>query len=243
MLSSRDLNRRDLLKCVGTAGVLAALSPAGSAAKTEAERSAMGPKPYELGELPYEFDALEPHYEARTLKLHHDKHHAGYVRGLNKTLDMLEEARATEDYGQIKALQRDLAFHGSGHVLHTLFWQSMTPESGKMPAYLADWMTQSFGSVQAGQAQFVRATLAVEGSGWGILAYEPMGRRLVTLQAEKHQNLTIWGVVPLLVCDVWEHAYYLQYQNRRGEWVDAFMRLANWRFAAERLQAAEALRI
>ena len=99
-------------------------------------------------------------------------------------------------------------------------------------------MRAGFGSVQAGQAHFAATTEAVEGSGWGILAYEPIADRLLTLQAEKHQNLTVWGVVPLLVCDVWEHAYYLQYRNLRAEFVGAFMKLANWDFAAARLAAA-----
>jgi Fe-Mn family superoxide dismutase len=108
-----------------------------------------------------------------------------------------------------------------------------------VPEDLAGAMKQSFGSVQAGQKQFAAATKAVEGSGWGVLAFEPVGRQLVILQAEKHQNLSIWGVVPLLVCDVWEHAYYLQFANDRGQWVENFMKLANWSFAARRLAWAD----
>ncbi|MFP4055084.1 MAG: superoxide dismutase [Phycisphaerae bacterium] len=193
---------------------------------------------YTLPKLPYDYDALAPLYEKRTLQIHHDRHHAGYVKGLNSTLQSLSSAREAGDYASIKALSRALAFHGSGHVLHTLFWNSMTPTGSDVPDSLGRAMKSSFGSVNAAQSQFVAATKAVEGSGWGVLAYEPIGGNLVILQSEKHQNLTIWGVVPLLVCDVWEHAYYLQFANKRGEWVDNFMKLANWKFAADQLEAA-----
>jgi len=191
-----------------------------------------------LPSLPYDHKALEPLYDARTLEIHHTKHHAGYVKGLNTTLDKLAAARKSGDYGAVTALSRDLAFHGSGHVLHCLFWNSMTPGGSKTPEMLAVAMKDSFGSVEAGQAQFAAATKAVEGSGWGVLAYGPVSDKLFILQCEKHQNLAVWGVVPLLVCDVWEHAYYLLYQNRRPDWVDAFMKLANWEFAAQRLAEA-----
>jgi len=190
---------------------------------------------YVLPALPYAENALEPLYEARTVKLHHDKHHAGYVKGLNATLEKLQAAREAGDLAAVTALLRDLAFHGSGHVLHTLFWSSMTPGGSEVPDALAKAMTRDFGSVDKAKAQFAAATKAVEASGWGILAHEPLADKLVILQAEKHQNLAIWGVKPLLVCDVWEHAYYLQYANDRGAWVDGFMKVANWRFAASRL--------
>ncbi len=193
---------------------------------------------YTLGELPYAYDALAPLYEAPTLRIHHDKHHAGYVRGLNKTLEQLAAARKAGDYAGIKGLSRNLAFHGSGHVLHSLFWRSMSPVPTEVPDALGKAMTESFGSVKAAKQQFAAATKAVEGSGWGLLVYEPLARRLLILQVEKHQNLTVWGCTPLLVCDVWEHAYYLQYRNKRSEWVDNFLKLANWEFAAARYTTA-----
>jgi Fe-Mn family superoxide dismutase len=192
---------------------------------------------YRLPPLPYDYNALEPLYDEKTLRIHHDKHHAAYVKGLNEALQKLEAARQANDYSSIQALSLQSAFHGSGHVLHTLFWHSMSPGKPQMPASLAEAMTRSFGSVQNAQSQFAAATKAVEGSGWGVLVYEPIADRLLLLQCEKHQNLTIWNTVPLLVCDVWEHAYYLQYQNNRATWVDSFMKLANWPFAAARLEA------
>ncbi len=193
---------------------------------------------YVLPDLPYAHDALEPLYEQRTLNIHHTKHHAGYVRGLNNTLEKLAAARKAGDYGSIKALSRDLAFNGSGHILHCLFWHSMKPGGCSIPAPLTAALETDFGSVDAARAQFAAAAKAVEASGWAVLAFEPAASKLIVLQAEKHQNLAIWGVAPLLVCDVWEHAYYLQYANDRGAWVDNFMKLANWEFAAARLARA-----
>ena len=197
---------------------------------------------YTLPKLPYAYDALEPAYDARTVEIHHDKHHAGYVKGLNAALGKLADARQAGEFGQIKDLSRALAFHGSGHVLHSLFWHSMTPGGAKCPDNLAKAMAESFGSVQAGLDQFAAATKAVEASGWGVLAWEPLSDTLVVLQAEKHQDLAVWGVAPLLVCDVWEHAYYLKYQNNRGAWIKAFMSIANWPFAAQRLAAVRGSR-
>ncbi len=240
------ITRRDALKLAGAGAVLAATGcsmgqnakPAAGSASLAGAINQNGI--YVLPPLPYEYDALEPMYDARTLRIHHDRHHAGYVRGLNTVLEKLKDARSGGNYGQIKALSRALAFHGSGHVLHAIFWNSMTP-GGKGPSrQLESKMHASFGSVKKCQAQFAAATKAVEASGWGVLAYEPISDGLLVLQAEKHQNLTIWGVVPLLVCDVWEHAYYLKYQNKRGDWVDNFMKLANWDFASKRLEVAMA---
>ena len=198
---------------------------------------------YLLPGLPYATGALEPLYEERMLKLHHEKHHQAYVDGLNKTLMLLDAARKDRDYSSVRGLSGLLAFNGSGHVLHCLFWRSMRPLEGRAgavepPSELAKAMEKSFGTVEAARAHFAAAAKDVEGGGWAVLAWEPVGDRLVVLQCEKHQNLTVWGVTPLLVCDVWEHAYYLQYQNRRGEFVDNFMKLANWEFAAARLAMA-----
>ena len=241
---SRRVNRRDAV-AAGAAG-LAAMATAAwgqdAAATTQpaglALEGTFKDALYTLPKLPYDYDALQPHYDAQPLKIHHTKHHAGYVTGLNQTLEKLQEARKAGDHAAVQALSRNLAFHGSGHVLHSLLWHSMTPGGKAMPASLAKAVETDFGTVEAMQAQFVAATNKVEASGWGILAYEPIGRKLMVLQAEKHQDLAIWGSIPLLVCDVWEHAYYTQYANDRGAWVAAFMKLANWEFAAQRYAAA-----
>ena len=194
---------------------------------------------YVLPPLPYAYDALEPYIDKQTMMLHHDKHHAGYVRGLNASLKKLAEARAAGDYSMVPYYTQKVAFNGSGHVLHSIFWKNMSPKGGGEPkGELAKAIAKDFGSFAAFKSQFVTAASKVEGSGWGILAYEPLGRRLVVLQAEKHQNLTVWGVMPLLVVDVWEHAYYLKYQNRRGDYVKAFFHVINWADVAARYAAA-----
>lgn len=196
---------------------------------------------YTLPDLPYAYDALEPLYDAQTVKIHHDKHHAKYVTNFNAAMKKLEKARQGNDFATIQALSNELAFNGSGHVLHTMFWHSMKPggNGGQIPTDLRTALDDSFGSADAAMKQFVAATNAVESNGWGVLAYEPISQKVVILQAEKHQNLTIWGVVPILVCDVWEHAYYLKFQNNRAQWVDNFMQLANWEFATECLVEAK----
>jgi len=234
------LSRREAIKLVGAgAAVIAAQNFACSAADEPAGRAgAIRGGRYELPPLPYAYDALEPLYQQEALKIHHTKHHAGYVAGLNATLDKLAEARKAGSYAAIKGLSRDLAFHGSGHVLHTLLWHSMTPKGSRMPEALAAAVAENFGSTEAMLEQFAAASKSVEGSGWAVLAYEPLAGKLLILQAEKHQNLAIWGAAPLLVCDVWEHAYYLQYANNRGAWVEAFMKLANWAFAARKYEQA-----
>jgi Fe-Mn family superoxide dismutase len=196
---------------------------------------------HELPPLPYAYDALEPYIDEQTMRLHHDIHHAGYVKGLNNAEAKLAEARASGDYGLIKHWSREAAFHGSGHFLHAIFWPNMIAASQAKAApggALAAAIDRDFGSFDAFKAQFAAAANAVEGSGWAIFAYRPADDSLVILTAEKHQNLTQWGVIPLLVLDVWEHAYYLKYQNRRAEYVDGFFNIINWDDVAGRYESA-----
>lgn len=202
----------------------------------------MSAQEYTLAPLPYANNALDGYLSAEILELHHDKHHAGYVAGLNKALSDLAEARKSGNLGGVKALSRAVAFHGSGHVLHTIYWNSMSPNGGGDPqGDLKAALEADFGSVDAFRKHFAEATKNAEASGWGVLAYEPLGDRLVVLAAEVHQQMTVQGTVPLLVCDVWEHAYYLRYQNRRPEYVDKFFDVINWSYAAERLAKARSL--
>ncbi len=195
--------------------------------------------PYQLPELPYAYDALEPHYDEATVRLHHDIHHKGYVDGLNNAEAKLAEAREKGDFGLVKHWERELAFHGSGHLLHTLFWTNMAPDGGGTPAgSLGERISQDFGSFEAFKKQFSAAAVAVEGSGWAVLVWNPEFKKLEILQAEKHQNLTQWGAVPLLTVDVWEHAYYLKYQNKRAAWVETWWNLVNWADVSQRFDKA-----
>ena len=182
-----------------------------------------------LPNLNYDYNALEPHYDEKTLKIHHDIHHKAYVDGLNKAEQKLQEARESVDFTLIKHWEKEIAFHGSGHILHTLFWENMTPNGKINPeGSVIERIKQDFGDYEKFKKQFTEAAIAVEGSGWTVLAWNPMFQKLVILQAEKHQNLTQWGVVPLLILDLWEHAYYLKYQNRRAEFINAWWNIVNW---------------
>ncbi|UCG34550.1 MAG: superoxide dismutase [Phycisphaerales bacterium] len=202
------------------------------------------PKEYILPALPYDYDALEPHIDAKTMMLHHDKHHAGYVKGLNETLAELAivSKSGSADVGKVRSLTDELAFNGSGHVLHTVFWSNMAKNGGGAPSgTLARFIDRDFGDLMRMKAQLSAAAKKVQGSGWGVLAWEPLSGRMLVFGAEKHQNWTMWGSVPLLVLDVWEHAYYLKYQSDRGGYVNAFWNVVNWDNVAERLEAARKL--
>ena len=184
---------------------------------------------HELPELPYPYNALEPYYDEQTVKLHHDAHHKAYVDGLNNAEAKLAEAREKGDFSLVKHWERELAFHGSGHILHTLFWDSMKPGGGgPATGKIAELIDRDFGSFDIFKKQFSAAAVAVEGSGWALLCCNPLFGKLEILTAEKHQNLTQWGVVPILALDVWEHAYYLKYQNKRAAFVEAWWNLVNW---------------
>lgn len=185
--------------------------------------------PHVLPELPYAYDALEPYYDEQTLHIHHDIHHKAYVDGLNNAEQKLLEAREKNDFSLIKHWEKELAFHGSGHILHSMFWENMKPGGSKVPSGKLDHLiNQSFGSFDSFKKQFTAAAVAVEGSGWTMLCYNPGFNKLQILQIEKHQNLTLWGVIPALVVDVWEHAYYLKYQNKRAAYIEAWWNLVNW---------------
>jgi Fe-Mn family superoxide dismutase len=199
-------------------------------------------KEFVLPKLPYAYEALEPVIDAATVNLHHDKHHNGYVVGFNGTLKKIVVAREKSDYAAIKALDKDLAFHGSGVILHNMYWENLCPKADcKEPASGAfiDQVKADFGDLAKLKAEIGASAKAVEGSGWAVLVWEPTSKQMMVLQAENHQKLTIWGVVPLLVIDVWEHAYYLKYQNNRAAYVDALWGIVNWAAVEKRFKAVK----
>jgi Fe-Mn family superoxide dismutase len=199
-----------------------------------------GPDAYTLPDLPYEHASLEPHIDAQTLRLHHHAHHGPHVTAANRALAALKRANETGDYEALEALTRDLAFHLSGHVLHSLYWTNMAPpgEGGEPSDQLAFQLQVDFGGFEPFKAHFTAAAMGVRGSGWGALVWAPRGQRLLVLQPETHQNLTVQGVTPLLVVDVWEHAYYLQYQNRRDEYIENWWSVVNWADVSEQFEFA-----
>jgi Fe-Mn family superoxide dismutase len=193
-----------------------------------------------LPTLPYRYDALEPSISAQIMRLHHTKHHQSYVDGLNKAEKMMKRAREMNDYDLLKHWEREAAFHGSGHYLHTIFWNNMMPKGGGKPkGELLRQIESDFGSFAAFQKHFTEAAKSVEGGGWALLVWSPMAGRLEILQAEKHQHLTQWTTVPLLVLDVWEHAYYLQYKNDRGAYIENWWKVVNWEDVARRFEHAK----
>ncbi|MGD8451723.1 MAG: superoxide dismutase [Phycisphaerae bacterium] len=239
------LSRREIL---GSAALLGGWYALGSASAQAAPAADDQPAsevqgPYRLPPLPYDYADLEPHLDAQTMKLHHDVHHAGYVRGANAAVAELEEIRRVggNEIHRVRTVTESLAFNASGHLLHTLFFESMKRGGGGDPAAgseIAQAITRDFGTIDAFRAQLAAAAQQVQGSGWSVLALEPVSQRLLVLQAEKHQNLGVWGCVPLLAIDVWEHAYYLKFQNRRSDFIKAFLNVVNWDSAQARLQQA-----
>jgi Fe-Mn family superoxide dismutase len=199
---------------------------------------------YTLPDLDYDYSALEPYYSGEMLELHHDKHHAAYVSGVNGALEQLEAARSADDFEAITGLEKKLAFNLSGHVLHTLFWKNLSPEGGDKPVgELAQAIDEFFGSFNRFQRQLSEATTTVQGSGWGALAWEPLGQRLYVAQIYDHQDNIGQSSGPLLVLDAWEHAYYLQYKNKRADYVQAIWNVVNWTDVAARFGRARGLKL
>ncbi|HYK74903.1 MAG TPA: superoxide dismutase [Pseudoneobacillus sp.] len=194
---------------------------------------------HKLPILTYPYNGLEPYISEEIMKLHHDKHHRAYVEGLNKAELMLKEAREKNDFSLVKHWSRELAFHGSGHYLHTIFWNNMIPNGGGKPSgKLLKEINDYFGSFEAFQKHFTEAAKQVEGVGWALLVWSPRSHHLEILQSERHMLLTQWDTIPLLVLDVWEHAYYLQYKSNRAEYVNNWWNIVNWEDVEERFEKA-----
>lgn len=191
----------------------------------------------ELKELPYPLDTLEPYYSKETLELHYKVLYKGYVDNTNKIQDQLKMSREKNDFSNIKCLEKNLSFFGSGVILHELFFENMGPAIPTSPSVeLMEQINKSFINYDTFKKQFSEAATNVEASGWCILVWEPRFKKLEILQCEKHQNLTLWGCIPILVLDMWEHSYYLQYQTRRPEYINAFWNIVNWNEVNKRFQ-------
>ncbi|MFF2509395.1 superoxide dismutase [Streptomyces sp. NPDC058067] len=196
---------------------------------------------YALPDLPYDYAALEPAITGQILELHHAKHHAAYVKGANDTLEQIAEIRDKDQIipTSLVGLEKTFAFNLSGHVLHSIFWQNLSPDGGDRPdGALADAIDEHLGGFEAFKKQLTVATASVQGSGWGVLAWEPLGKRLIVEQVYDHHGNVGQGSTPLLVFDAWEHAYYLQYKNVRPDYVTKLWDLVNWEDVAARFAAA-----
>lgn len=196
---------------------------------------------YTLPELPYDYAALEPHISARIMELHHTKHHKAYVDGANAALAGMVEARESGNFAAINKLEKDLAFHLGGHVNHSIFWTNMAPGAGGRPdGELAAAIDEFFGSFDGFQAHFQAASLGIQGSGWGVLSWDPVGAKLIIQQLFDQQGNTAQGTIPVLQLDMWEHAFYLDYQNVKADYVSAFWNIVNWSNVSQRFEAARA---
>ena len=194
--------------------------------------------PYVLPDLRYDYSALEPHISARIMELHHGKHHAAYVNNANSALERLEDARQKGDFQRIAYLERTLAFNLSGHVLHSVFWQSIGPSSCEEPGgYLQEVIERDFGSFARFRRQMNEVAASIMGSGWAALVWEPLSARLLVAQIYDHQSNLAQCGIPIMVIDAWEHAYYLQYENRKTEFFEKLWSVWDWPDIAERFDA------
>jgi Fe-Mn family superoxide dismutase len=189
-------------------------------------------KSFNLPKLPYDYNALEPYISETQLKLHHDKHHQAYVNGANADFEKLDKARKENVEADMKALLKDLSFNVGGHILHSIFWENMAPAGkggGGQPAgALAEAINKEFGSFEQFKKEFTKAAATTEGSGWAALAVHPCIERPLIMQIEKH-NVNVYPTFKILmVLDVWEHAYYVDYKNERPKFIDAFWNVVNW---------------
>ncbi|MGI8648298.1 MAG: superoxide dismutase [Mycobacteriales bacterium] len=199
---------------------------------------------YTLPDLGYDYGALEPHISGKIMELHHAKHHQAYVAGANTALEQLAQAREKEQLGSVNLFQKNLAFNLAGHVNHSVFWQNMSPNGGDKPAgELAAAIEEHFGSFDAFRAHFGAAALGIQGSGWAVLAWEPLGKNLIIEQLYDHQSNLAIGGYPLLMLDMWEHAFYLQYQNVKADYVKAWWSVTNWADVSQRFETAQAIQL
>lgn len=197
---------------------------------------------YELPDLPYDYSALAPHIAPEIMELHHSKHHATYVKGANTALEKLAEAREKGDFGSINQLEKDLAFNLGGHVNHSVFWKNMSPEGGGRPdGELGTAIDEYFGSFEGFQKQFTATASGVQGSGWGMLVWDTLGKRLNVMQLFDQQGNLPAAQVPIVQLDMWEHAFYLQYKNVKADYVEAWWNVVNWADATERFTTARQL--
>jgi Fe-Mn family superoxide dismutase len=188
--------------------------------------------------LPFAQSFLEPSMDEETVGLHYTYHHGGAVKGANKDLKMIRKAMDENNLETVDFWTKKLSYHLSSHILHSIFWTNLTNKKTDPKGELLKQIEKDFGSYDKLKTYLVRTSKEVDGSGWGILGYHPYTKKLTVMQCENHEKLTQWGVIPLLVIDVWEHAYYLKYKNKRADFVDALFNILNWENVAQRYDLA-----
>jgi superoxide dismutase, Fe-Mn family len=236
------MNRKDFLQnslIIGGATILptnsvfaASLTEGGIDKLTDANGN------FALQALPYAETFLEPYMDAETTHLHYTFHHGGAVKGANNDLKKIKEAMDTNNFETVDFWTKKLSMHFSSHILHTIFWTNLTNKKTEPQGELLKRINLNFGSYDKLKGYIAATSKNVDGNGWGILGYQPYSDSLTVFQCENHEKLTQWGVIPLLVIDVWEHAYYLKYKNKRADFVDALFNVINWDNVAQRLDIA-----
>ncbi len=191
--------------------------------------------------LPYNKNFLEPYMDEETVYLHHTFHHGGAVKAANKDLQMIRKAIDENNLETVDYWTKKLSYHFSSHVLHTIFWTNLTNKKTEPKGDLLKRIEKDFGSYEKLKGYLSKTSKDVDGNGWGILGYQPYSDKLTIMQCENHEKLTQWGVIPLLVLDVWEHSYYLKYKNKRSDFVDAMLNILDWDNVADRLNGATKL--
>jgi superoxide dismutase, Fe-Mn family len=236
------MNRKDFMKTsviLGGAGLL----PSNNAFSQSLEQGGIDKLTdkdgnFALQPLPYSETFLEPSMDQETLHLHYTFHHGDAVKAANKDLAMIKKAMDENSLETVDYWTKKLSFHLSSHILHTIFWTNLTNKKSDPSGALLKQIEKDFGSYEKLKVLIAKTSKGVDGNGWGILGYQPYTQKLTVLQCENHEKLTQWGVIPILVIDVWEHSYYLKYRNRRAEFVDNLFPIINWNNAAERLNTA-----
>ncbi|HMG88897.1 MAG TPA: superoxide dismutase [Chryseolinea sp.] len=194
---------------------------------------------FALQPLPYNENFLEPAMDQETLHLHYTFHHGDAAKAANKDLEMIKKAIDENNVETVDYWTKKLSFHLSSHILHTIFWTNLTNKKSDPSGALLKQIEKDFGSYDKLKLLISKTSKGVDGNGWGILGFQPYTQKLTVLQCENHEKLTQWGVIPLLVIDVWEHSYYLKYRNRRAEFVDNLFPIINWENVAQRFSIAQ----
>jgi len=236
------MNRANFLKSSALVGAATLLSTKNAFAQNltnnEIDKLVDANGNYVLQPLPYNENFLEPNMDAETMHLHYTFHHGGAVKAANKDMQMIKKALDDNNLETVDYWTKKLSYHFSSHVLHSIFWTNLTNKKTDPSGELLKRIEKDFGSYDKLKGYLAATSKNVDGNGWGILGYQPYSDKLTVLQCENHEKLTQWGVVPLLVVDVWEHAYYLKYKNKRADFVDTMLGIIKWDNVADRLNTA-----
>ncbi len=236
------MNRKDFLKTTAIMGGTSIL-PVNNAFSQSIQQNGMDQLTdkdgnFALQSLPYNENFLEPKMDQETLHLHYTFHHGDAVKAANKDLQMVKKSMDDNNLETVDYWTKKLSYHLSSHILHTIFWTNLSNRKTNPSGVLLKQIEKDFGSYARLTSLIAKISKGVDGNGWGILGYLPSADKLSVIQCENHEKLTQWGLIPILVIDVWEHSYYLKYRNRRGEFVDNLLPIINWDNVAERFSLA-----